>query len=65
MIIPVVIPPVNQTTADGVALSGRYFHVVYAVLHKDIFTGAMRSVAGVLKDPLVVNWKDTGGTIPF
>ena len=59
MIIPVVIPSVNQTAADGVALSGRYFHVVYAVLHKEIVTGATCSAAGVIKDPLVVNWKDT------
>ena len=38
-------------------------HEVCAVLHKDIVTGAMHSAVGVLKNPPVVNWKDTGGTI--
>ena len=63
-IIQGVIPPVNQTTMDGVATSGRDLNAVREVLHKDIFMGASRSAAGVLKDPQVVNWKDTGGTIP-
>ena len=39
--------------------------MVHAVLHKDIVPGATRRTAGVLKDPPVVNWKDTGGKIPF
>ena len=56
--------PVNQITADGVATSGRDFYEVGAVLHNEIVTGAMRSSAGVLKDPLVLNWKETGRTIP-
>ena len=55
---------VNQTTVDGVVTSIRDLHVVHAVLHKEIVTGAMHSTAGVLKDPPVVNWKDTGGMIP-
>ena len=63
-IIPVVILPMNQTAAYGVATSRRALHVVHAVLHKEIVTGATCSAAGVLKDPSVVNWKDTGGTIP-
>ena len=38
-------------------------HAVHAVIHKDIVTGATHSDAGVLKDPPVVNWKDTIGLI--
>ena len=64
-IIQGVILPVKQTTIDGVATSGRALHAVHAVLPKDIFTGTMRSAAGVLKDPSVVNWRDTVGTITF
>ena len=63
-IIQGVIPPFNQTTSDGVATSGRALHAVRVVLHKEIVTGATRSAAGVLIDHLVVNWKDTGETIP-
>ena len=63
-IIQRVIMPVNQITADGVATSGRGFYEVGAVLHNEIVTGAMRSSAGVLKDPLVENWRDKGKTIP-
>ena len=64
MIILGVIPLVNQTTADKFATSRRALHAVHAVLHKQITTVATRSAAGVLKYPPVVNWKDTGGTIP-
>ena len=64
VIILGVIPLVNQTTADEFATSRRDLHAVHAVLHKEITTVATRSAAGVLKDPPVVNWKDTGGTIP-
>ena len=39
-IIQGVIPPVKQTTADGVATSGRVLHAVRAVLHKEIVTVA-------------------------
>ena len=60
-IIQGVIPLVNQTTADGVVTSGRDFHTVSAVLHKEIVTGAMCSTAGFLKDPPVVSYRDTGG----
>ena len=63
-IIQGVIPPFNQTTADGVATSGNVLHVVRLVLFKDIVTGATHSSAVVLKDRLVLNWKDTGRTIP-
>ena len=63
-IIQGVIPPVNQTNADKVATSVRVLYVLCAILHKEIFTGASRSAAGVLKVPLVVNWKDASGTIP-
>ena len=48
----------------GVATSGRYLHAVCAVIHKEILKGAARKAVGVLKDPPVVNWKDTGGMIP-
>ena len=44
--------------------SGMALHVVRAVLHKETFTGATRSTEGVLKDPPMVNWKETGLTIP-
>ena len=63
-IIPVVIPPVNQMTMDGVAASGSTLHAIHAVLHTEIVTGAARSAARVLKDPLVLNWKDVGRTNP-
>ena len=38
--------------------------MVRAVLHKEIVTGATYSAVGVLKDPPVLNWKETGGNIP-
>ena len=63
VIIQGVIPLFSQTTVDGVATSGRSLHAVRAVTHKDIIIGATCSTAGVLKDPLVVNWKDTSGKI--
>ena len=63
-IIQGVIPPVNQTTADGVATYIRALHAVLAVLHKEIVMGATRSTSGVLKDPPVINWKDVSGPIP-
>ena len=44
-IIPVVIPQVNQTTADGVAASGGTLYVVRTVLLKEIVTDAVRSAA--------------------
>ena len=50
--------------ADGFATSGRDLHAVCAVLHKEIITGATRSATGGLKDPTVVNWKDTRKPIP-
>ena len=65
--IPVIIqgfiPPVNQTTADGVEKIGRDLHAVCAVLHKEVIMGATCNAAGILKDPPVLNWKDMGGTI--
>ena len=63
-IITAVIPPVNQTTADRVAVSGRTLHVVRMVLSKEIITGAVHSDARVFKNLPLVNWKDTDGTIP-
>ena len=63
-IIPVVIPTINQTTTDGFATSGRTLHAVCTIISKEIFTGATRSTAHFFKDPPVVNWKDTDGTIP-
>ena len=38
-------------------------HAVRTVLHKEIVTGATRRTESVLKDPLVVSWKETSGTI--
>ena len=63
-IVSTVILPVNQNTVDGVATSGRDFYTVRAVIHKDVIMGTTRSAAGVLKDPLVLNWKDASGPIP-
>ena len=63
MIIQGINPPANQTTADGVATSGRALHTVREVLHKEIVTGTTRSAVGVIKNPPVVNWKNTGGMI--
>ena len=51
-------------TADGVATSRRDLHAVHVFLHKEIVTDATCSTAGVLKDPLVINWKDASGPIP-
>ena len=62
-IIQGLIPPVNQTTSDGVTTSRRDLHAVRTVLHKEIVTGATRSTAGVLKNPPVINYKDTSGKI--
>ena len=47
----------------GFLTSGRDFHVVRVIFHKEIFTGATHSAAGVLNNPLVGNWKDVGGSI--
>ena len=51
-------------TVDRVATSGWTMHAVRAVLLKEIITGATRSTAGVIKDHLVVNWKDAIRMIP-
>ena len=51
-------------TMYGFAPSGRALHAVRAVLHREIVTCTRRSAASVLKDTLVVNWKDVGGLIP-
>ena len=59
-----VVPSVKQTTAGVLATSGRAFHEVRVVLHKETFTGETHSAVGVLKDPTMVNRKDTDGTIP-
>ena len=63
-IIPVVIPLINQKTADGIAESGGTLHAVRMILSKEIVTDAARSAAHVFKYPLVVNWKDKDRTIP-
>ena len=63
-IITAAMPPVNQTTADGSAKSGRTFHAVRVVLCKEIVTGMAQIITRVFKDPTVVNWNDIGGTIP-
>ena len=61
---PVVILTVNQTTVDRVAASGGTLHEVRTVLSNCIVTSAVYSAAHVFKEPLVVNWKYVGGTIP-
>ena len=60
-IIQGVIPPVIQTTADGVAINRGALHAVCTVLQKEIVTGATRSTAGVIKDTLLKNWRTQGG----
>ena len=62
-IIPVVIPPINQTTVNGVVARGDILHVVRMIISKEIVTEAVRSAARYFKDPPVVNWKDTNRTI--
>ena len=37
-IIPVVIPPIYHTTADGVAASGGTFYALHMILGEEIFT---------------------------
>ena len=64
-IIPVVILPVHQMTADRVAASVDTLHAVRTVLSKNIITDAACSAAHVFKDTLVVNWKYTYGAIPW
>ena len=63
-IIPVIIPPIDQTTADGVALSGETLHAHRTVILKEIVTDATQRNAHVFKYPPVVNWIDTDMTIP-
>ena len=55
----------NRTTVDGVTTSRGALHAVHTFLHKEIVTGTTRSTAGVLTDPLVINWKDASGPIPI
>ena len=64
-IIQGVILPVNQTTTDLVATNGRALHEACAVLHKEMVPSLTRSTAGFLKDPRVINRKNTVGTITF
>ena len=64
-IIPVVIPPIDQTTVDGVAVSGGNLHARRTIVLEDIVTDAVRSAACVFKYPTVVDWKDTDGMIPW
>ena len=49
-IIPVVVLPINQTTADGVAASGGTLHVVRTILSKEIIMDAARSASCVFKN---------------
>ena len=63
-IVQGVIPPFNQMNADGVMTSRGDLHTVSTVHRKEIIMGATHSTAVVIKDPLVINWKDTSGPIP-
>ena len=58
-IIPVVIPPINHMTVDGVSSSGGTFHAHRMIISKDIAMDATRSAAFVFKYPPLVNWMDT------
>ena len=63
MIIPVIIPQINQTAADGVVEGGGTLHAVRMILSNEIATDTAPSAARVFKDPPVVNWKDTDKNI--
>ena len=54
---------INQTAADGVVEGGGTLHAVRTILSNEIATDTVPSAARVFKDPPVVNWKDTDGTI--
>ena len=43
--------------------SGGTLHAVRMILSKDIAADVTRGAARIFKDPPVVNWKDTDGTI--
>ena len=64
-IIPVIVLPIDLTTAHGVAASGGTLHACHTILLKEIVTDAACSAEHVFKYPTVVNWKDIGGSIPW
>ena len=63
-IIPVSIPPIDPTIADGVMESIRTLNARQTITSKEIVTDAARSGALVFQDPTVVNQKDMDGKIP-
>ena len=62
-IVPFIVLLAPQIS-DGVAASIGTFHAHQRISSNEIVTDAARSAARVFKDPTVVNWIDTGGTIP-
>ena len=48
----------------GAEASSGNLHARQTIILKDIVTDAGRSGVRIFKDPMVVNWIDTGGTIP-
>ena len=63
--IPVVIPLVDQTTADGVAASGETLHARRTITPKDIVTNTARSTARVFRTPVDVRRHDMDRTTPW
>ena len=62
-IIPVIIPPIDQTISNGVAASGGNLHARRMILSKEIVADVAHSAAHVFKYPQVVNRIDKNGTI--
>ena len=53
-IIPVAIPPIDQTIAEDAAGSGETLHVRRTIVSKDIVTDTARSAARVFRNPAYV-----------
>ena len=62
-IIPIIIPTIDLTTADGVAASGGTLHARRTFILKETITDAVRRGARVFKHLTLVKWKDTDRTI--
>ena len=62
-IIPVFIPPINQTTADRVSASGGNWHAVNTILSKGDYQGRCAQCCAFFKDPPVVKWKGTDSMV--
>ena len=63
-IIPVVIPSIDQTTADGDAASEETLHVRCTILPKEMTTDAARGAARVFRTPVGVIRHGVDGNSP-